>query len=179
MDVVSVKLACELPAHLAGEMRSNHAGETGAVWIYKGILTFSLDEEVCAFAKAHLKTEQQHLAFFDEWLTRRQKSLLLPVWRLSGFLLGVIAAVGGRTWVYASIEAVETFVVTHYESQFAALDLYGDAALSQQIHQFCADEGDHRNEATRAVTEKSRWLRAWCWLVGFGSAKAVRVARKL
>ena len=50
-------------------MRSNHAGETGAVWIYKGILTVSRDPAIRLFAEHHLATEQTHLGFFEDWLT--------------------------------------------------------------------------------------------------------------
>jgi ubiquinone biosynthesis monooxygenase Coq7 len=33
----------EMPAWLIGELRSDHAGETGAVMIYRGILAFCKD----------------------------------------------------------------------------------------------------------------------------------------
>jgi demethoxyubiquinone hydroxylase (CLK1/Coq7/Cat5 family) len=111
MNTASLQSASVLPAQLAGEMRSNHAGETGAVWIYKGVLAISRDAEIRAFAEHHLATEETHLGFFEDWLTSRQKSLLLPLWRLSGFVLGAVSALGGRNWVYASIQTVETFVV--------------------------------------------------------------------
>ena len=94
MNTATLKSASELPSHLAGEMRSNHAGETGAVWIYKGVLALSRDAEIRAFAEHHLETEQSHLGFFEDWLTSREKSFLLPLWRLSGFVLG--CSVGNR-----------------------------------------------------------------------------------
>lgn len=179
MSNALITAAEHLPAHLVAEMRSNHAGETGAVWIYKGILAVSQDEEVRSFAEHHLATEQQHLIFFDQWLSGRQKSLFIPLWRLAGFFLGVIAALGGRSWVYASIEAVETFVVSHYESQYAAVERFGDTELLATIQRFCNDEADHRDEAAGDVILPSRWLQAWCRLVSFGSEQAVGVARKL
>ena len=75
MNTASLQSASTLPAHLAGEMRSNHAGETGAVWIYKGVLAVSRDAEIRAFAEHHLATEETHLGFFDDWLTSRQKAI--------------------------------------------------------------------------------------------------------
>ena len=69
MNCASLKKASALSPHLAGEMRSNHAGETGAVWIYKGILALSFDAEIRSFAEHHLATEQEHLAFFEGWLS--------------------------------------------------------------------------------------------------------------
>ncbi|MGB1351992.1 MAG: demethoxyubiquinone hydroxylase family protein [Luminiphilus sp.] len=179
LNSASLQSASTLPTHLAGEMRSNHAGETGAVWIYKGILTVSRDPAIRLFAEHHLATEQTHLGFFEDWLTSRQKSLLLPLWRLSGFMLGAVSAVGGQNWVYASIEAVETFVVKHYESQYAALDDYGDATLTAAIHRFCSDEADHRDEAGGETQARSGLLKAWCWVVGVGSEQAVKIARRI
>ena len=179
MNIVSLQSASALPAHLSGEMRSNHAGETGAVWIYKGVLAISRDAEIRAFAEHHLVTEETHLGFFEDWLTSRQKSLLLPLWRVSGFVLGAVSAIGGRNWVYGSIEAVETFVVKHYEAQYPSLEAYGDVSLTAAIHQFCKDEADHRDEAGGEARAQSRLLQVWCWVVGFGSEQAVKIARRI
>ena len=179
MNITSLQSASALPTHLAGEMRSNHAGETGAVWIYRGVLAVSRNTEIRSFAAHHLATEQLHLRFFDDWLGAPQKSVLLPLWRLSGFVLGAVSAIGGRQWVYASIEAVETFVVKHYESQYGALEAYGDETLTAAIHRFCHDEADHRDEAGGEAQAPSSLLKAWCWVVGFGSEQAVKIARKI
>ena len=179
MNTTSLQSASALPTHLAGEMRSNHAGETGAVWIYRGVLAVSRNTEIRSFAAHHLATEQLHLRFFDDWLSAPQKSVLLPLWRLSGFVLGAVSAIGGRHWVYASIEAVETFVVKHYESQYGALEAYGDETLIAAIHRFCNDEADHRDEAGGEAQARSSLLKAWCWVVGFGSEQAVKIARKI
>ena len=50
--------------HLQRELRSDHAGETGAVYIYKGIVAVAQwrgDEELLALARAHGVTETDHL----------------------------------------------------------------------------------------------------------------------
>ena len=54
-----------LSSHLVRELRSDHAGETGAVCIYKGIRAVAQwrgDLELLAFAQAHGATEAEHLA---------------------------------------------------------------------------------------------------------------------
>ncbi len=51
----------QLPAWLLGELRSDQAGETGAVAIYRGILWVSKDASIRRFAEHHLLTEQDHL----------------------------------------------------------------------------------------------------------------------
>jgi hypothetical protein len=75
-----------LPEWLQSELRSDHAGKTGAVWSYCGILQCCRDPVVSAFAAEHLETEQGHLALFEQWLPVSLKSVLLPAWRLSGWL---------------------------------------------------------------------------------------------
>lgn len=44
-----------------GDLRSDHAGELGAVWIYRGVLAVSTNSGVREFASRHRVTEQSHL----------------------------------------------------------------------------------------------------------------------
>ena len=104
-----------LPDWLRAELRSDHAGETGAVWLYDGILRWSRNPEVIAFATTHLETERRHLGHFEAWLSAKDKSVLTPLWRLAGFILGSLAVFGGAHVVYLTIEIVETFVIEHYQ----------------------------------------------------------------
>ena len=97
---------------LLADLRSDHAGETGAVWIYKGILSGSGDPEVREFASKHLVAESRHLALMETLLTQSQRSCLLPLWRLAGFLTGYVPSLMGSRAVFLVIEAVETFVKT-------------------------------------------------------------------
>ena len=79
-------------AWLQGELRSNLAGEAGAVCIYRGaLLGLQLrggDAEGEAFAREHMLTEQSHLALFDRLLSPPERTVALPLWRASGFALG-------------------------------------------------------------------------------------------
>ena len=40
-----------IPNFIIPDLRTDHAGETGAVFIYKGILLVSKDKEIIKFAK--------------------------------------------------------------------------------------------------------------------------------
>ena len=53
--------ARDLSDWLEGELRSDHAGETGAVWIYKGVLAARPQQSLRQFCERHLQTEEQHL----------------------------------------------------------------------------------------------------------------------
>jgi len=106
-----------LPTAVQRDLRSDHAGETGAVFIYRGILSCTRDSTLREFATEHLATEQRHLAFFEQWVPASLKRRLIPLWKLAGWLLGALSLLGGKRGVFLTIEAVETFVVSHYLEQ--------------------------------------------------------------
>ncbi|MEM1110366.1 MAG: demethoxyubiquinone hydroxylase family protein [Pseudomonadota bacterium] len=170
-----------LPRWLRNEMRSNHAGETGAVMIYRGILAVSKNEEVRGFAVEHLQREEEHLAFFDAWMPDATQSILLPLWRLAGWMLGALASFGGAPAVYLTIDAVENFVVEHYDSQISRLRqerLYPD--IARLLQTFRDDEQHHREDACDRYLPalyESFAGRAWYAVVDTGSRLAVAAAR--
>jgi ubiquinone biosynthesis monooxygenase Coq7 len=166
---------------LIGDLRSDHAGETGAVAIYLGILAVSRHPAVRHFALTHLATEREHLARLGALLPRGRRSLLLPVWRVAGWLTGALPALVGPRAVYATIDAVETFVDHHYEEQVRKLPDHGPGGALRALLISCqADEVEHRDQAREAGTAApGRVTQAWQWLVGTGSALAVMAARRV
>ena len=170
----------EIPIDMVGELRSDHAGESGAVWIYHGVLAIARDKGVCDFARRHRQTEQRHLDLVEQLLPASQRSRLLVPWRAAGFLTGALPALFGPRAVYATIAAVETFVDRHYQHQIDRLaDRTEHAALRSLLLECQADECEHRDEALSHRTRPPGLvLRAWCALVGQGSAGAVHIARR-
>ena len=171
----------DLPRWLQQELRSDHAGEFGAVMIYHGVLAVSRDESACQFAERHLVTEQKHLELMEEIIPHNHRTRLLPIWRMMGWLTGAIPALFGRQAVFATIEAVETFVDHHYEQQIVRLDPLGQfGPLRQTLVNCQADEISHRDEAARlALPKRGAFMRLWCAIVGFGSAAAVVAAKRV
>jgi ubiquinone biosynthesis monooxygenase Coq7 len=171
-----------LPDDVFADLRTDHAGEVGAVCIYQGVLKFARDPVLRAFAEHHLTTEQKHLRLISGWLPPAHYSRLLPLWRLAGFLTGALPALFGPKAVYATIEAVETFVNHHYEDQIRALDSQPHLnELLQTLLDCQADEVAHRDEAAaaRGPTRPNLVLRAWCAMVGTGSKAAVSLIRHI
>lgn len=169
-----------MPAWLVADLRSDHAGETGAIWIYRGVLAVSRGRGLRAFAERHLVTEQRHLDLIDACLPPTERSRLLPLWRIAGWLTGGLPALFGPRAVYATIQAVETFVDQHYQAQVDRLT--GDAAwvpLRELLDSCRRDEVAHRDEAALHAGRASVVMRAWCALVGAGSAAAVKVCRRV
>ncbi len=178
-----------LPAALVADLRTDHAGETGAVMIYRGVLAGSREAAVRRFAEAHAAKEAEHLAAIEQWLPPQQRSRLLPVWRVAGWLTGWLPALFGARAVYATIQAVETFVDRHYAEQLAAIDAIDPAgrdvplqALRALLQACQTDEVAHRDEAAalRGPAPREGWAsRCWAGLVGSGSQVAVRISRRV
>ena len=173
--------APRVASELAGDLRSDHAGETGAVWIYHGLLAVSRDAGVREFARRHRATEQTHLDKINAQLPWPQRSRLLPGWRVAGFLTGALPALFGPRAVYATIAAVETFVDQHYQHQIDKLQNRPEhAELLKLLLQCQQEECEHRDEAIALRGQPPGWLlRSWCGLVGGGSQAAVALARRL
>jgi demethoxyubiquinone hydroxylase (CLK1/Coq7/Cat5 family) len=193
--------AARFPRLLMRELRSDHAGETGAVMIYRGILAVTRDPALREFALHHLETERRHLTLVEEVVPNRWRSRLLPLWRLSGWLTGALPACFGSRVVYATIQAVETFVDRHYAAQTEMIDalLQPSAAndaeaawlrsadtladlqrLRALLEECRMDEVAHRDDAAgRWDGHGNLFLNTWRQLVASGSAAAVRVCRYL
>ena len=164
------------------ELRCSHAGETGAVWIYRGILATRPQKELLDFAAEHLASESERLRCFSQLQCCYRPSVLLPLWRLAGFLTGLIPALMGKQAVFATIEAVETFVDLHYQEQIKTLSPHAwresERAILAGFETCRLDEVHHRDEAGQyRSAEASLVLRLWTGLVGAGSKAAVQFAR--
>ena len=179
-----------LPAALVADLRTDHAGETGAVMIYRGVLATTRDAAVRRFAQAHLATETAHLALIEPLLARAQRSRLLPLWRVAGWLTGALPALVGPLAVYATIEVVETFVEEHYAAQIESIDRLDPGrarpalqTLRALLASCQADEIGHRDEAALllgGVDPRASWaMRGWLWAVDVGSRAAVAVCRRI
>lgn len=174
-------LPADMPDGMLGDLRSDHAGETGAVWIYRGILAVSRDDSVRAFALRHLETEQSHLQHMQALLPPLRRSWLLVPWRMAGWVTGAVPALMGPQAVFATIAAVETFVDQHYQHQ---LDQLAGRPGCRSLHHLLAecqhDEREHRDESLIHVQSAPGWmLSVWCRVVGRGSAIAVWLARRI
>ena len=165
-----------MPPWLIRELRSDHAGETGAVAIYQGILAASRDPAVVNFAKHHLGG---HLALMDRLLPRTKRSKLLFLWRAAGFLTGYLPAIFGSNSVFRTVEAVEKFVDVHYSAQIDRLRLESTHwEIRQKLESCRDDERHHLDDARRrAVGSSGLAVLFWVELVTLGSRFAVAIAR--
>ncbi len=182
MSAMPLPPVAKLPGWLQAELRSNHAGEIGAVFIYRGILTVSKDHQLRDFAEEHLHQEEEHMATFDAWLNPSQRSRLLVVWRTGGFMLGALPALIGPTAVFTTIDAVERFVISHYRSQISRIEASGQwSDVHALLRSFCADEERHQDDALRRypMQRRNRLAALWSFTVSWGSRISVALARRI
>ena len=168
-----------IPNFLIPHFRTNHAGETGAVFIYKGILLLSKDQDILDFSSEHLKTEQGHLNQIEKILPKDKHSKLLFLWKILGFLTGFIPVILGKKFVYATIFAVESFVEQHYQEQ---IDLVSNDKslknLQEFINKLMHDEIDHKEQALQKIGKMNFFHNIWGLVVKLGSIIAVKVSKR-
>lgn len=169
--------------YLEQELRSDHAGEVGAVAIYQGMRFMAKlkgDKELLAFADNHSTTEIQHLEQISQLIPQSQRSRLSPVWQVAGWLTGAVPALFGRTCVYATIDAVETFVDQHYQQQIDKLSFYPEHNKITAVLIKCQqDEQHHQQDAASKYFSINPVLDAYKRVIGAGSGIAVAVCRRI
>ena len=169
------------PDWLLRDLRSDVAGEVGAVAIYQGILAVSRNPSVRIFAQNHLRSERRHLQLVSTLLGKKQRTLLTPVWRLAGFLTGALPSLFGANAIFHTICAVETFVDTHYQQQIDRLQAEALHPEVLSILESCrTDEVKHRDEAKDLSGAAAGFFtKIWTFNVDLGSRVAVMLARRI
>jgi len=127
-------------------LRVNHAGEYGAVRIYKGQLAVLGDKGAGPVIRHMLEQEKEHLETFDELVADRRvrPTAMLPFWHLAGFALGAGTALLGEKAAMACTVAVEEVIDEHYAGQVERLEDEGEDTLRGTFEKFREDEVAHR-----------------------------------
>ena len=105
-------------------LRVDHAGEVGAVEIYRGQLwALGARSPLKATLEGMRAGEEEHLRTLSRLVGERRArpSLLLPAWRVGGFVLGAVTAMMGPKAALACTVAVETQISEHYNAQIREL----------------------------------------------------------
>ena len=178
--MLNEKKSSLIPTFLIPHFRSNHAGETGAVFIYKGILTVSKDPEVRDFSHKHQNTESQHLELIEKVLEKKYISKFIIFWKFAGFLTGFIPALLGKKFIYVTIYYVDSFVEKHYSEQISLIGKKKDQMkIKQMICELMGDEITHKDESLKKIANFKLIHRIWGIFVTIGSKFAVAIAKKI
>ena len=165
-------------------IRVDHAGEFGAVQIYRGQqAVFSRIESKAHAARVIAEMEageQEHLRTFDKLIAERgvRPTLMAPVWRVAGFGLGAVTALMGESAAHACTEAVEEVIEAHYARQSAALDGV-DAELQYVVDRFREDEIAHRETAVEQGAHDAPGYPVLSAIIRFGCRAAIAISEKI
>ena len=171
-------------ARLAEILRVDHAGELGAVHIYRG------QQAVLGKARSHERVTGQlaemegheavHLARFDALLNehRVRPTLLAPLWRAAGFALGAGTALLGEKAAHACTEAVETVIEGHYAAQIAEM-AERDPELAAELSVFRDEELAHRDIARDEGARDAPGYPLLAALIRAGCRTAIKISEKV
>jgi len=143
-------------------LKVNHAGEHGAVNIYRGqrLVCFWRDAQLKRELEEFRAHEERHRALFAAELERRGVRRCRSYWLCGagGFLLGVTTGICGRASIAAVTVAVERVVLRHLETQLRELDS-GDPAAHAAVMSILEDERAHHDHAAQEPRQGIFWPR--------------------
>jgi 3-demethoxyubiquinol 3-hydroxylase len=143
-------------------MKVNHAGEHGAVNIYRGqrLASFWRDPAFKRGLHELQAHEEAHRAIFAAELARRGVRRCRSYWLcgFGGLVLGLVTGIFGRTSIAAVTVAVERVVLRHLEIQMRELQGVDNAALAA-IAAIIDDERSHHDRAAHESRQGNFWPR--------------------
>ncbi len=166
-------------------LRVDHAGEYGAVAIYRGQLAVfgrkAGHERITAQLTEMAEQEQEHLDAFDKLLAsgRVRPTALSPIWNAAGFALGAAPALLGEKAAHACTEAVETVIEEHYGDQVAELETAGETELATRLAKFQAEEVAHKDLAAAEGASEAPGYPILSALIRTGCRLAIRISEKV
>lgn len=171
-------------ARLGEMLRVDHAGEYGAVEIYRGQrAVFSALPRKAQTADLLRKMEEgelEHLRAFDRLLAEHKvrPTVLSPIWRIAGFGLGATTALLGEKAAMACTAAVEEVIETHYAEQAAELQ-GSNEALAETVRAFREDELAHKATAEAHGAQSAPGYAILKAVIQAGCRAAIRLSEKI
>ena len=163
-------------------MKVDHAGEHGAVNIYRAQLLACRwrRSDITSELREFLGHEMRHREIFAAELIRRGRPRCRSyhLCGLGGFALGLITGICGRASIAATTVAVETVVLRHLEAQMSTLRLVDPAAVSA-IRSIIDDERAHRDRARLQSTAGLFWPRILRPLVSWATEAVIWLGMRL
>lgn len=172
-------------------LKVNHAGEYGAIRIYRAQLWIAQRRypDLVAFLTETLGHEREHCSLFLEAMPQRaaRPCRIMTLWGNGGLVLGFLTGLLGRRGIWVCTAAVEAAVHRHLDDQLYFLkdrdsDLY-DLIKSIQIEELA--HLHHAKERIGKASARSQLLNALItastdaviWLSTWGDS--TRMAREL
>jgi len=161
-------------------LRVDHAGETAAAKIYDGQLAILKHTSVGPTIQHMKNQEQEHLDTFNKLLVENntRPTVLLPIWNVMGFGLGMASAIMGEKAAMACTIAVEEVIGEHYAKQAEALD-EDRPELKATLIKFRDEELDHLQTGVEHEGREAPGYEIMKTIVQFGCRTAIKISEKL
>jgi ubiquinone biosynthesis monooxygenase Coq7 len=140
-------------------LKVNHAGEYGAIRIYKAQLWVARkrNPDLVDFLEDTLNHEIEHCALFAKAMPERQTRpcRIMSLWGNGGYVLGFLTAILGSQSIWICTSAVEEAVHKHLEDQLRFLR-GKDENLVELIDSIKEEELGHLSYANSKIIEEGR-----------------------
>ncbi len=169
---------------LAEILRVDHAGEYGAVQIYKAqravFETVRGKEALTRDLSEMQGHETVHKERFDALLNehRVRPTALLPLWHMAAVGLGVGTALMGEKAAHACTEAVESVIERHYADQIVELK-DREPALAAELSKFRDEELAHHDHAIEHGSREAPAYRLLTAVIKAGCRVAIKVSERV
>ncbi|HTR88211.1 MAG TPA: demethoxyubiquinone hydroxylase family protein [Reyranella sp.] len=163
-------------------MKVNHAGEQGAVCIYRAQrwIASMIAPALVAELSANQAHEERHRAIFAAELARRGVRRCRSYWlcAIGGAVLGTITGLAGRRAIAATTVAVEQVVLRHLDAQRAALQMSDPRAVAA-VDSIAREERDHHDGWARVLGTISWPDRLLMWVVSASTETVIWLGMRL
>ena len=163
-------------------LKVNHAGEHGAVNIYRGqrLACWWRDAELRSALEEFRSHEEAHRANFANELARRgrRRCRSYSLCGIGGFGLGFVTGLCGRASIAATTVAVERVVLRHLDQQLTALRGV-DAAAVTAIEVILDDERAHHDKAALEPSQGIFWPQVLRPVVGAATEFVIWLGMRL
>jgi ubiquinone biosynthesis monooxygenase Coq7 len=161
-------------------LKVNHAGEHGAVNIYRGQALMCRSPQLLEELREFQAHEERHRALFWAELERRgrRRCRSYHFCGIGGFILGAITGVLGPSAVAATTVAVERVVLRHLAAQLEVLegmDANAHAAVVAIVH----EEREHHDRAALEARQGGLWPRVLMPIVSASTEMVIWLGMRL
>ena len=162
-------------------IRVDHAGEYGATRIYDGqIFVFGKNSKIGKTIQHMADQEKEHIETFEKLIIKHRvrPTLLLPIWNIAGYFLGVSTALMGKKAAMACTVAVEKVIGEHYKNQSLTLE-NDQKKLKSTIQKFEKDELEHHDIGIENDAEKTPGYKLLNKIISLGCKTAIGISKKI
>ena len=141
-------------------IKVNHAGEHGAVNIYRAQLLVArfTDPSQARVLAGFLEHELKHRNIFELELARRgqRRCRSYVLCGIGGYVLGILTGILGKRAIGATTCAIESVVLKHLQTQIAALSGRDNGAV-KAIHKIIEEETEHKEHYSETTNSDRFW----------------------